>query len=246
MHRFCLSIFLFLFLQTGFSQNIILKGVYNGVNLFVINPTFGNSFCTDSVYINENPGNYEIHSNAFEINFESMGIDSGSAVNVVIYHKEGCKPVVVNSEAISLQNNFSFKSFKVNRNGTVIVSISGDPGSEPMKLQQYRWGKWVNITDITEADSIKPNEYSVKVKYHNGENQFRVVRTSETGNDIFSKVVKIRSQNEELQILSSKVSDILKFSGETLYEIFDEKGNFMRDGYGSESMFLICREVNIL
>ncbi len=37
-----------------------------------------------------------------------------------------------------------------------------------------------------------------------------------------------------MKLISSKVSDILKFSEETFYEIFDERGGFIRDGYGSE------------
>lgn len=223
---------LFLFSQIFYAQEIKLTGVYNGTNLYVMN--HGADFCVSSIYINDSLSKDEIKSNAFEINFDLMDIDSGAAVNVVISHKENCKPVVINPDAINPLNNFAFKSFRVNRNGTANFSISGDQGPEPIKLQQFRWGKWINIADVAEPEPQKPNYYNVELKFHFGENLFRLVRTSESGVDTYSKTVKIRSQNKELKLVSSKVSDILKFTDETFFEIFDERGGFIRDGYGLE------------
>ncbi len=231
MIKVFLTSVLFLFSQIFLGQEIKLSGVYNGTNLYVMNPEDG---CVKSVYINDSLSKDEINSNAFEINFDLMEIDSAAALNVVIVHKDDCKPLVINPDAINPLNNFAFRIFRVNRNGNATFSISGDPGPEPIKLQQFRWGKWINIADVSEADPKKPNYYNVEVKFHAGNNLFRLVRTDESGADTYSKTVKIRSQNKELKLISSKVSDILKFSEETFYEIFDERGGFIRDGYGSE------------
>ncbi len=234
MVRKIFFVVLIFYTQLLLSQELTLKGVYQGQNLFIINPTINDSYCVNSVYVNDSISKDEIFSNAFEINFDLLKIDTGSVVNIKISHKEGCMPIVINSEVINPKNIFAFTSVKINKDGTLVFSISGNRGSEPFSIEQYRWGKWVKIAAVTEPDSTKPNRYTVEVKFHSGENIFRVVHTSESGNEFYSKTVKIRSQNEEVSLLSTKVTDILKFSDETLFEIFDNKGNFIRDGFGKE------------
>jgi len=229
-------LFFFLFIPFPiFSQVIELKGVYAGGNLYVMNPSAGDSYCVSAVYVNDSLSLDEILSNAFEIDFNLMKIDSGSALNIKILHDKACVPSVLNPDVISPVNNFSFSSFKVNRNGMATIVISGDRGPEPLRVEQFRWGKWVNVADVSDPDIGKPNTYSVELKFHSGENQFRTTRTSESGIETHSRIVKFRSQVKEITLASSKVADYLRFSDETMYEIFEERGSFIRDGYGNEA-----------
>lgn len=87
--------------STGTS--IILKGHYNGNNLFVKNPPGpdGLGFCVNEILINGNKTSDEVTSAAFEIDLKASGVREGHEITVEIKHYKGCGPTVLNPEVLN-------------------------------------------------------------------------------------------------------------------------------------------------
>lgn len=87
--------------KTGTS--IILKGTYNGNNLFVKN-TFGPDglgFCVNEIFVNGNRTNDEITSENIEIDLKASGVHEGHEITIEIKHYKGCEPKVLNPEVLN-------------------------------------------------------------------------------------------------------------------------------------------------
>ena len=78
---------------------IILEGNYQGKNLYIQNPFGSNGvgFCVSEVKVNGNITTDEINSSAFEIDMKPHKLNIGDKVEIKIFHKEDCKPKVLNA-----------------------------------------------------------------------------------------------------------------------------------------------------
>lgn len=228
-----------MFLLKG--QEIIIKGTYQGKNLYVLNTALDLSkdiFCIDAVYVNDILTEDEIKSNSFEIDFTNLKIAMGQAVTVKILHKTDCKPEIINANVLEASKYFTFTPPKIDKKTSKLCwSINGNIDDNPFIVEQYRWQKWVTVGEIQTKDSVSGNNYSFEPKFNSKQNIFRIRHVDKSGNEKISKDCKYFSKDEELYLLSNRVSDWLYFSSETLYEVFDEKGNFILDGYGKEVNF---------
>jgi len=227
-------LFLLCFTGTIIAEEIILKGNYYGFNLHVLNPGNNDSFCVTEVLVNNQKTQDEINSNAFEIDFSLLNLKIGDPLIVIIRHKSGCKPEIVNPKALQPSVNVAFLSPKVDKSGKLIWGIKGDLMEEPLIIEQFRWNKWIKIGELSATDTVKKNSYSFEFIPHTGINQFRIFFNDANGNQVYSKLIKFTSRNPEINLVSTKVTDKLVFSAETQYEIFDLKGNFITEGYGRE------------
>ena len=74
--------------MTGFAEDIVLKGIYQGKNLYVMNPfaADGNGFCITGVTVNGIATSDNVNSSAFEIDLSVHNLKKGDDVNVVISH----------------------------------------------------------------------------------------------------------------------------------------------------------------
>jgi hypothetical protein len=225
-----------------FSQDsLVLQGHYSGKNLYVINPTVvvgrDSSFCVKKVAVNNLTTKDEIHSNSFQVDFSQLGIQTGTTVKICITYGKGCTPTVVNPEALQTKSNFSFVSTKIDKTSKLIWTVKGDLYSSFI-IEQFRWNKWMTIAEVDDADTLKKNVYSFELKPHYGVNQFRISHTDEKGNTVYTKTIKYQAPTsvKEIFLIATKVTDDISFTGETTYEIFDNDGNFISDGYGSKVM----------
>lgn len=234
----CLIVII-LALSCGFSLNCLgqlpdikMKGAYYGQNLYILNPRSDSGYCVVRAYVNQDSSMTEVRSNAFEIDFSLLKLKQGDSVSITLRHKPGCTPVIINPEALSLHDMVSFNAVKIDRNGNMDWSVAGDPGSDLFVVEQFRWNKWVTAARIRPLDSIHWNSYRYKVRPHSGINTFRLKFTNKQGVTAYSPTAKYRASFKPLTITSDKVVNILKFSGETMYEIYDNDGHFIREGYG--------------
>lgn len=214
------------------ADTIELKGNYIGKNLYVINSTIS---CVDSVTVNNKTTTDEVHSNSFEIDLAVLKIKIGADITVNIFHKSGCVPMIVNPEVIKITSasNFLFTSIKAEKNAKLIWTIKGNAGVLPFKIEQFKWKKWIEVGEVLLSDSSGKSQYSFETKMlHFETNIFRIKQTDTRGVFTYSKEIKLRSIKPEVIIETRKIITEIKFSVETMYEIFDDKGNFMLDGTG--------------
>jgi hypothetical protein len=105
------GLFVFIFLlacsekvtTTSTGTSIILKGHYNGNNLFVKNAIGpdGLGFCVNEILINGNRTSDEITSENIEIDLKASGVHEGHEITIEIKHYQGCEPRVLNPEVLN-------------------------------------------------------------------------------------------------------------------------------------------------
>jgi len=227
----------FLLLSSGAltaQDTIVLKGHYFGQNLYLLNPSVGNDtvFCIKKILVNGQLSKDELHSNSLETDFSLLEIQSGATVNIQIIHDASCKPKVINPEVLQPQSTFAFVVAKADKTGKLTWQVKGDLNSA-FTVEQFRWKKWITLGEVDITDTVKKNFYAFEIKPHFGPMQFRISHTDEKGNMVYSKLIKFRAATaKEIFLTTTKVGNEVGFSGETAYEVFDEKGNFILDGYG--------------
>lgn len=235
MKRTLLTFLITLTVGLCLAGEIKISGTYCGNNLVVLNPQTGDGYCVTEVLVNGKVTKDELRSNSFEIDFSLLELKVGDPVTVVIRHKDGCQPKIINPQALSAKTEFSFAAIKFDRTGKLTWSIKGDPGEDPFLVEQFRWNKWIQVAEVRPADSVRALNYQAEVNSHYGPNQFRVLKIDATGNPLYSKVAKYNNLKAPVvELISSKITDKISFSSETMYELFDQNGNFISGGIAKD------------
>lgn len=247
MKRF---LFCSLFLVLGFNLVeaqggvIILEGNYQGKMLYVQNPfgSGGIGFCVTEVKVNGNITTDETNSSAFEIDLKAQKLNIGDKVEVKIFHKDGCKPKVLNPEVLKPKSTYEIISMTADKDGTFNWSTKSETGKLTYIVEQFRWNKWVKVGEVEGKGTATTNEYSFKISPHSGKNQLRVRQTDYSGQPRPSKSVDFISEVPEADFAPLKASKEINFfikgkedkAVETMYEIYDQYGNIVKKGFGSK------------
>ncbi|WP_448697942.1 hypothetical protein ACFGVR_14105 [Mucilaginibacter sp. AW1-3] len=214
---------------------IEITGYYQGKNLYVQNPFSPNGvgFCVIDVRVNGDVTTDEIGSSAFEINLNAFRFKPGDKVTVVIYHKDGCKPKILNPEVLSPKSTFETVQISVVPQGSG-YQLKWETKNEQGKLlyiaEQFRWSKWVKVGEVNGTGLAAGNNYQVGVLLHSGNNKFRVKQVDYTGQPRVSKVAEIKSAAPVITFSPLKPTTEIVFSAETMYELFDQYGNIIKKG----------------
>lgn len=221
--------FLFIFVHC-FSQEITIEGTYDGKNLYVNNPSVGNGFCVTEVWVNGKKTRDELNSNSFEIDFSQMALEKGTNVNVRIFHRSGCKPVIINPQVLEEKFDFTIINAKINRKGFLVWDIKGNCGEGVFIIEQFRWKKWVKAGEIKSKDTSGFNSYTLEINPNTGQNSFRIKFRDDNAKETTTKEIKYTQPGKEIMIVTEKVKDRIAFTATTMYEIVDEAGNQIASG----------------
>ncbi len=223
---------------------IILEGNYQGKNIYVQNPfgSGGVGFCVTEVKVNGNITTDEINSSAFEIDMKPHKLNIGDKVEIKIFHKEDCKPKVLNPEVLKPKSTYEVVSMSADKDGNIKWTTKSETGKLAFAVEQFRWNKWVKVGEVDGVGTPTSNEYSFKVVPHSGKNQVRVRQTDYSGQPRLSKPTEYMSEVPEIDYAPIKASkDITFFQKgksdkqiETMYEIYDQYGNIVKKGFGSK------------
>ena len=231
----CLGIVLFQNISV-LAQSLKIDGVYQGGNIYIYNPTNGESTCITSVSVNGNKMNFPIASNSFEVNFSSLEMKKGDKVSIEILYNEGCKPRIANPEAIYIKSTFTLMALKVDiKTSKLTFTTTGETGILPFVVEQYRWGKWLKIGEVAGNGASTTNSYQLQVNLCSGENQFRVKQVDYSNVPKISKIFKIRNTSPAVTFTPiKKISDVIKFSDVTMYELYDANGVLKAKGTSNQ------------
>jgi hypothetical protein len=240
----------FFFLVTGIKSSLsqsnvmVLDGNYQGKVLYVQNPfgPGGVGFCVTEVKVNGNITTDETNSSAFEIDLKSHKLDIGEKVEVKIFHKDGCKPKVLNPEVLKPKSTFEIVSMTADKDGTLRWTTKSETGKLPYVVEQFRWNKWVKVGEVEGKGTPGTHEYSFKISPHSGKNQLRLRQTDFSGQPRVSKSVDFIGEGPETAYAPMKTNKDINFfvkgkqdlAIETMYEIYDQYGNIVKKGYGSK------------
>ncbi|MCA1764027.1 MAG: hypothetical protein LC664_13695 [Flavobacteriales bacterium] len=233
------SFLILMALLAGFqasAESLVITGIYQGKDLYVKNPFSedGVGFCIFEVYVNGELTRDEINSSAFAIDFNILGIETGSDIEVIIKHKDGCNPLVLNPEAVKPHSTFEVESIDI-KNNVLTWSTTNESGSLPFVVEQFRWNKWVKVGEVQGKGTSETHEYQFELTPYSGENKVRVKQVDYTAEPRYSKQVTYTSNVKKVTFSpQKKVEDKVVFSNPTRFEIFDQYGNLVKTGYGSE------------
>jgi hypothetical protein len=226
------------------SNVIILEGNYQGKVLYVQNPfgSGGVGFCVTEVKVNNNITTDETNSSAFEIDLKSHKLAIGDKVEVRIFHKDGCRPRVLNPEVLKPKSTFEIVNIGTTPEGVLQWSTKSETGKLPFIVEQFRWNKWVKVGEVQGKGTPGLNEYSFRLTPHSGKNQFRLRQMDFSGQARLSKSIEFNAEGPELDFGPVKASKDITFfrkgkqdqNLETMYEIYDQYGNIVKKGYGGK------------
>jgi len=215
------------------AKEITVSGIYQGENLFVMNPfaSTGVGFCVYEVTVNDQITTDEINSSAFEIDLSVFQLTIGDKVNIVIKHKDGCTPKVLNKEVLLPKSTFKVLEIRVDRKNNLLKwSASSEKGPLPYQVEQFKWKKWVNIGTIRGKGTTGPNSYTLKINPHSGLNKFRVKQIDYSKKPRYSPEATYRSLEPEIKFSPEKPKNEIKFTAATNYEIYDFYGRLVKKG----------------
>lgn len=229
---------LLLVMKVGAQTMILLEGTYQGKNVYVQNPFASNGvgFCVFEVRVNDQVTTDEIGSSAFEIDLRNFNLKIGDPVAIKIFHKDDCKPKVLNPEVLKPKSTFVTTSITIDAATETLKWITtGEQGKLTYIIEQYRWNKWVKVGEVDGLGTAGPNTYTFKVVTHSGENQFRVKQVDYSGTPRTSQVAKCTSSKPAIKFAPIKArTEIVFEGGETLWEIYDQYGLIVKKGFGSK------------
>ncbi len=219
--------------NTALAQEITVNGIYQGENLFVMNPfaATGVGFCVYEVTVNGQITTDEINSSAFEIDLSVFQLEIGDKVAVVIKHKEGCLPKILNQEVLQSKSTFKVTEIIVDRKNNLLKwTTTSEKGALPYQVEQFKWKKWVNVGTVNGKGTSTTNSYSIEINAHSGLNKFRVKQVDYSQKPRYSPEATYRSLDPEVTFSPEKPKNEIKFSAITSYEIYDFYGRLITKG----------------
>lgn len=222
--------------QSMASGDIVLDGVFQGKNLYVMNPfsSSGIGFCVYEVTVNGKVTTDEINSSAFEIDLSVFQFKIGDKISVTIKHKENCSPKVLNSEVLKPTSTFTLASINVDNDNKLKWTTKGEAGSLPFIVEQYRWNKWIKIGTVEGKGTPEINSYSIEIHPHSGNNKFRVKQIDFSKKPHYSEELTYKAKVPPVSFSPKKVETEITFTNPTLFEIYDYYGNIVKKGFGAK------------
>lgn len=214
--------------------NIILEGRYQGRNIFIINSisSDGVGYCVYEVTMNGLVTSDEINSQAFEIDLSIYNLKEGDPVTVVIKHKDGCTPKVLNRGALEPSPTFVCSKIECGTDGQLNWETTGEMGKIPFLIQQFKWNKWVTVGEVMGNGTKTKNNYKFQTQLTSGNNKFRVAQKSYEGDLRKSQSCEVISNTAAVTFKYDKKLKVINLSSETSYELYNVYGQIVKRGRG--------------
>lgn len=212
---------------------LVLKGSYNGKNLFVQNPFVPelNTFCTKQVLVNDRVIFDNPKTSAFSIDLSYLKI--GDLVVVRIMYHDSCEPKIVNPHVLSLTKaGFAFLKAQADNN-SIEWNTKGELTDGSFEIEQLHPKKgWQIFGELKGKGDIMYNQYSMEPSHFPGENKYRIKYTDSQGNEYYSIQFAFTSTEDPITFSPSTVTTKITLSRATEYTISDMNGNELRKGNG--------------
>ncbi|WP_448528794.1 T9SS C-terminal target domain-containing protein [Raineya sp.] len=233
--RYCFSLTLWFLMQSfiAFSQELVVKGTYQGKNVYIHNPLTADqrTFCIQSVYLNGNVVIKSPRTSSFEVNLSSLAI--GSAVEIKIIHSEGCKPKIINPWVLKGQGNFKFTSVSADEK-SLTWSVEGETANSVYYIERMVNNNWTNVTTLQAQNPQNTNTYTLPISHNVGLNKYRIKHQERSGQITYSNVLDYSFTQGMVKFYPRNVSNKIYFTAVVSYEISNTKKEVLKKGKGKE------------
>jgi len=235
MNRLFSALILLLASGSAYAGNLVIEGRYQQRNIFVVNPVSddGVGYCVYEVTVNGQTTSDEVNSQAFEIDLSIYTFKAGDPVIVLIKHKDGCAPKILNPGALEPAPTFECQKIECSSQGALVWETTGEMGKLPFIVQQFKWNKWVNVGEVMGTGSSGKNTYKWQVPLTSGSNKFRITQKSYEGDVRKSGTTEVMSTSVPVTFRYDKKTKIIYFSMENAYELYNAYGQIVKRGMGA-------------
>ena len=238
-----LALFSAILLFPSYAAEKVIDGFFQGENLYIFNPMddSGTDFCITDVTVNDKSANAIVNSNAFVIDLTQFGLKKGDAISIVLTHKEGCFPKVLNGEILKPLSTFTITSINVNTKAELQWTTIEENGKIPYTIEQYRWGKWVELGSVDGIGSTRQNDYvfklvtNEKIRPHSGVNLYRVRQIDYRGKQRYSLQTKYKASTPKVTMAYDSKAKVINFSAKTSYQVINEAGDAVLEAYAASA-----------
>lgn len=241
---FLIFIFFVAFAVRGNAEDLILRGTFQGQDLYVQNQVApeGVGFCVTEVYVNDVLATDEVNSHAFIIDLSLYSLEIGNPVEVIIRCKSDCLPKVINPEAIQPVCDFKVHRMEVDQKGLLTWEAYDGATGNICFIEQHKWNRWVEMGQVMN-DNVPgaASEFNFQMKLHSGKNSIRIKQRDIKGNH-YSQTFEFEGPAQGPQLKSTKVKDQIIFSSPSYFEVYDPYGRLIKKGYGSEILMEDCEK----
>jgi hypothetical protein len=235
MTRLLTGILLLLCSMASYAGSVVLEGRYQLRNIYLVNPVSadGVGFCVYEITVNGQITTDEINTQAFEIDLTLFNLKPGDPVTVVIKHKDGCAPRVLNPGALEPAPTFDCPKIECSPHGLLTWETTGEMGKLPFTIQQFKWNKWVNVGEVMGNGTAAKSVYKWQVGLTSGPNKFRVIQKSYEGEIRKSGVAEVMSNVLPVTFRYDRKTKVIHFSAENAYELYNVYGQIVKRGLGA-------------
>jgi len=216
--------------------NIVIEGRYQKKNIFVVNASApdGVGYCIYQITVNSLVSSDDVNTQAFEIDLSLYKFKVGDPVTVIIKHKDGCLPRILNPGALEPSPSFECQRIECTRSGNLSWETLNEQGKIAFTIQQFKWNKWVSVGEVMGNGTPSKNNYNFQVQLTSGSNRFRVVQKSFDGDLRKSQNCDVQSDVEPVAMRYDKKSRKISFTAETNFELYNSFGQIVKRGRGIE------------
>jgi len=207
-----------------------LNGKYTGKDVFVQNPPpeNGSLFCTQRVLVNGKEISFENES-AFKIDLRSLNFKIGDSVNIVIIHRNNCRPKVIIDNSTP-KSSFELSNMDVSDEGLLKWKTKNEIGKLPFIIEQYRYLEWVYVGEVDGKGDSTENSYEFQLKPNAGKNLVRIKQIDYSGRPRLSRPKEFISKMSEVTFTINEQSNVILFSRESWYRLYNENGVILKTG----------------
>lgn len=209
-----------------------LTGVFQGKALFVQNPYDPETkrFCINEVTVNNKPQPVPLNRVAVKIDFDYMDLHTPVALR--LKHGAGCRPVIINPDAIKYHSAFSFQSINF-YDSTINWETKGEKGQGRFILERYNLGIWDQTDTLVSKGAYSGAEYHIFPQVEEGANKYRVRYEIPNGEYLYSNEIDFHYYPEPVTFSPSQTRGKIKLSRRATYKIYDAGGKMVLSGEGS-------------
>lgn len=233
MRKFLLLVLFFSVGISGQSQiaELQLNGKYFNNNIYILNPSEADSFSIKKIIVNGDTLIDELNSNAIEVDFQMLGLKNEQDISLTILYDSLFPPFIQNPEVLFPPEDLRFSKPRI-RDNTLLWRVGGIMSDYPLEVQQLKWNQWRSVGEVDPLDTVEFQTYSLNVKLHSGDNEFRIKTVNFKEEEVLSKVAIFRPPNlMPVKMITTKISNEIEFSNETEYEIYGIDGNLLLKGF---------------
>lgn len=205
----------------------IVDGKYFGGNIYVLNPTENGKNSVENVIINGKNYNFNHESNAFEVSLSQY--NPSEYVFIQVQYLPGTHPQIINNDCLIRESAFSLPSFVYNKRSKQLEwKIADLDESCTYNVEQMLYGKWTVVKKLGTPNDMISNTFLPVLL--SGNNLFRIAQTDQQDQTLTSQIVKLKSPNRRIMLMSDKVKEAIEFTDVTHYELYDANGFFIKRG----------------